>query len=74
MSDHSTHLLKLHNYIAPTQQFTSSYVRNINSFTVDGFQSKFNTKIWEGIFEGFDENVTFSNILNTCLNFLCTFY
>ena len=36
LSDHKPQLLKLHNYIAPTQQFTSCYVRNIISFTVDG--------------------------------------
>jgi hypothetical protein len=45
LSDHTSQLLKLHNHIAPTQQFTSCYVRNINSFTVDGFQSKLNTEI-----------------------------
>jgi len=67
LSDHKPQLLKLHNYIAPTQQFTSCYVRNINSFTVDGFKSELNTETLEGIFKGFDTNVrlhlaTFFNI------------
>ena len=50
LSDHKPQLLKLDNYIAPTQQFASCYVRNINSFTVDEFQSKSNTEILEGTF------------------------
>ena len=32
-------------------------------------QSKLNTESWEGIFEGFDANVTFSNFLNIYLKF-----
>jgi len=37
MSDHKVQLLKLQCYIAPVQEFTSCYVRNINSFIVDVF-------------------------------------
>ena len=50
------------NHIASTQQFISSYVRNINSFTVDEFQYKLNTESWENIFEGFDTNITFKKV------------
>ena len=64
LSYQDAQLLKLQNYIAPTQQVTFCYVRNINSFTIDEFQSKLNTESWEDIFEGFDTNVTFSNFLN----------
>jgi hypothetical protein len=54
LSDHTAQLLKLKN--APIQEFTSCYVRIINSFTTDEFQSKLSTKIWEDIFEGSDTN------------------
>ena len=63
-SDHKSQLLQLHNHIAPIQQFTSCCVRNINSFTVDGLQSELNTEMWEGIFGGFDSNVTVRDFLN----------
>jgi hypothetical protein len=56
--------MKLENCITPLPEFTSCCVRNIHYFTVDKFQSKFSTGIWEDIFEGFDTNVTFNNILN----------
>ena len=61
LSDHKTQVLKLQSYIAPIQEFTSCYVRNINSFTIDEFQytRKLNTEIWENIFEGFHTNITF---------------
>jgi len=42
LSEHKPQLQKLDNHISPTQQFTACYVRNINSFTVDGFQFKLN--------------------------------
>jgi len=64
LSDHDAQLLKLDNHIAPIQEFTSCCVRNINSFTRDEFQSKLNTGSWENIFEGFDTNVKFNNLLN----------
>ena len=66
LSDHNIQILKLENFIAPIQQFTS-YVRNINSFTVDKFQSKLSTKSWEDIFEGSDTNGIFNNFLNIYL-------
>jgi len=44
MSDHNAQLLILENVIAPIQGFTSCYVRNINSFTIDEFQSKLSTE------------------------------
>jgi hypothetical protein len=69
LSDHNTQLHKSHSYIAPVQQFTSCYVRNINSLTVDEFQSKWSTESLEGIFEGFDTNVTFNNFLKVYLKF-----
>ena len=40
LSDHDVQLLISENIIAPIQEFTSCYVRNINSFTIDEFQSK----------------------------------
>jgi len=61
LSDHDAQLLKLKSVIAPMQEFTSCYVRNLNSFTVDEFQSKLFTEIWEDIFEGCDRNVMFNN-------------
>jgi len=61
LSDHNAQLLKLKSIIAAMQEFTSGYVRNLNSFTVDEFQSKLCTEIWEDIFEGSDRNVMFSN-------------
>ena len=64
LSNHNAQLLKLHNYFAPVPEFTSRYVRNINSFTVNEFQSKLSTGSWEDIFEGFDTNVKFNNFLN----------
>ena len=64
LSDHKSQLLQLHNHIAPIQQFTSCYVRNINSFTVGGLQSELNTQNLEGIFEGFDTNVTVRDFFN----------
>ena len=56
--------LKLQNIIAPIQEFTSCYVGNISSFTMDVFQSKWSTESWEDIFEGSDTNVIFNNFLN----------
>jgi len=50
MSDHNAQLLILENVTAPIQEFTSCYVRNINSFTIDEFQSKLSTESWENIF------------------------
>jgi hypothetical protein len=50
MSDHSAQLLILENVTALLQEFTSCYVRNINSFTIDEFQSKLSTESWEDIF------------------------
>jgi len=38
LSDHSGQLLKLENIIVPIQEFTSYYVRNINSSTIYKFQ------------------------------------
>jgi len=59
-------LLKSQTHITPTQQFTSCYVRNINSFTVDKLKSKLNTEIWQDMFERFDTNVAFSSFI-TCI-------
>ena len=39
---------------------------NINSFTIDKFQSKLSTKSWEDIFEGSDINIIL-NFLNIYL-------
>jgi len=64
LSDQDAQLLKLRNYNAPIPQYTSCYVRNINSFTIDKFQSKLYTEIWEDILDGFDTNVKFNNFLN----------
>ena len=64
LSDHNTQLLKLEYVIAPLQEFTSYYVRNINSFSIDEFQSKMFTESWEDIFEGSDTNVIYNNFLN----------
>jgi hypothetical protein len=44
MSDHNAQLLVLEIVITPIQGFTSCYVRNINSFTIDEFQSKLSTE------------------------------
>jgi len=69
LSDHDTQLLKLENISALIQEFTSCYVRDINSFTVDEFQSKLQTKSWENIFEESDTNVVIlNNFLNIYLN------
>jgi hypothetical protein len=69
LSDHDIQLLKLENISTPIQEFASCYVRDINSFTVDEFQSKLRTKIWENIFEESDTNdVIFNNFLNIYLN------
>ena len=75
LSDHKPQLLNLHNYIAPTQQFTSCYVRNVNGFTVDGLQSKLNTETLEGIFKVFDTNVRLhlATFLTSIKNCLCVF-
>jgi hypothetical protein len=43
------------------QEFISCYVRNINSLTVDEFQSKLSTEIWEDIFRGSIEEYFNSN-------------
>ena len=51
LSDHEAQLLKLENFIAYIQEFTSCYVTNINIFTVDEFQSKLSTESWVDIFE-----------------------
>ena len=67
LSDHDAQLLKLENIIASIQIFTPYYVRNINSFTTDEFQSKLSTESWEDIFEGYDTNVIFDNFLNIYL-------
>jgi hypothetical protein len=58
----STHLPQLQNYIAPVQEHTTCYVRNINSFTIDEIQYKLITECWDDIFGGFETNVTFSNL------------
>jgi hypothetical protein len=64
LSRNSIQIQKLHNYIASIKQFTSCYVRNINNLTIDEFKSKLNIESLEGIFEGFDTNITFRNFLN----------
>ena len=61
LSDHDFQLLKLEKVIAPIQEFTSCYVRNINSFTIYEFQSKLSADNWEDIFEGCDTNVILNN-------------
>ena len=74
LSDHDI-LLKVKNVTAPIQGFTSCYVRHINSFTIDEFQSNLTTESWEEIFEGSDINGIFNNFLNIYLkNFLCMFH
>jgi len=67
LSDHNAQLLLIIKVIAPAQKFTSCYIRNINSFTTDEFQSKLNTESWEDIFERSDANVIFNNFLNVYL-------
>jgi len=54
LSDHDTQLLKLVDIIAPMQEFTSCYVRNINSSTIYEYQCKLRLESWEDIFEGSD--------------------
>ena len=66
MSDHDAQLLKLED-IAPIHEFTSYYVRNINSSTIYEFQCKLSMVSWEDIFEGSDTNVIFKNFLNIYL-------
>jgi hypothetical protein len=67
LSDRNTQLFKLEHVIAPIQEFTSCYVRIINSFTTDEFQSKLSTESWENIFERSDTSVVFNNLLNIYL-------
>ena len=66
LSDHDAQLLKLED-IAPIHEFTSYYVRNINSSTIYEFQCKLSMVSWEDIFEGSDTNVIFKNFLNIYL-------
>jgi hypothetical protein len=73
LSDHTAQLLKLENIIVPKQEFTSYYVRNINSSTIYEFQCKLSMGSWEDIFEGSDTNVIFNifsdiylKIFNAC--------
>ena len=73
-SDHSAQLLKLENISAPIQEFTSCYVRDINSFTIHEFQSKLSTERWEDIFEGSDTNIIFNNFLNIQIKIFYTFF
>jgi len=63
LSDHTTQLIKRENIITSTQEFTSCYVRNINSFTIDEFQTKLSTESWEDNLKD-DSNVIFNNFLN----------
>jgi hypothetical protein len=51
------------------QEFISCYVRNINSFIRDKFQSNYCIEIWEDIFEVLT-HVKFNNFLNICLKLL----
>jgi len=62
LSDHDIQLLKVENVTAPIQGFTSCYVRNINSFTIDEFQSKLTTESWEEIFE----HISYLKIFYAC--------
>jgi hypothetical protein len=57
MNEWTTKIRKLH----VIQEFTSCYVRNIDSFTVDEFQSKLSTESWEDIFRGYVEEYFNSN-------------
>jgi hypothetical protein len=66
-SGHNALLLMLENIIAPIQEFTSCYVRKINSSTIYEFQCKLSMESWEDIFEGSGINVIFKNLLNICL-------
>jgi len=50
------------------QEFTSCYVRNINSSTIYEFHCKLSMESWEDIFEGSDTNVIINNLLNNYLN------
>jgi hypothetical protein len=60
LPDHDGQLLVLENVIAPTQEFTPCYVRNINSSTIYEFQCNLSMGSWEDIFEGSDTNVMFN--------------
>jgi len=64
LSDNDTQLLKLENVTAPIQEFTSCYVRKIESFTIDEFYSKLSTESWVDIFE----HVSYLK------NYLCMFH
>jgi hypothetical protein len=44
LSDHSTQLIRLEHVNAPIQEFTSCYVRIINSFTINALQSTVSTE------------------------------
>jgi hypothetical protein len=62
LSYHNSQLLKSENITAPIQEFTSCYVRNINSFTVDEFQSTLSTESWVDIFE----HISYLKIFYAC--------
>jgi hypothetical protein len=54
LSVHVVELLNLENVIAFVKEFTSCYVKSMNGFTKDEFQSQLSTESWEDIFEGSD--------------------
>ena len=68
LSVHVIELLKLENVIALIHEFTPCYVRIMNGYTKDEFQSQLSTESWENIFEGSDTNIIFNNFLNIYLN------
>jgi hypothetical protein len=57
LSVHIVETTKIKKYHCTCKEFASSYVRSMNGFTKDEFQSELSTESWEDIFEGSDTNV-----------------
>jgi hypothetical protein len=72
MSDHDAQLLVMENVIKPTQELTTSYIRNFNSHTIQEFLLRLSMESWEDVFAGNNINTIFNKFLDTYLKIFNT--
>jgi hypothetical protein len=70
MSDHDAQLLVMENVIMPTQELTTSYIRNFNDHSIHEFLLWMSMENWENIFAGNNLNVIFNKFLDTYQKYL----
>jgi hypothetical protein len=72
LSDHDAQLLVLENIIGPAQEHTSSYIRNYNDYSIQGFLLRLSMESWEDVFTENNLNSIFNKFLDTYLKIFNT--